>query len=141
MKKLIPLFFLIFVNYVSAAFVYEDYSVSTESIGGNGCITTVDFQMTDELIKEEDLIIDYANQTIRQQGMTIQVFYSNAGLGKSQWTPMSTYSGIYIMPSSILLPVGRWVQNGMEKNWWIRVVIVDGKKCETSKKNYSFEED
>ena len=140
-KKLIPLFCLLFVNNLFAALVYEDFSTSTESMGENGCITTVDFRMTEELVKEEDLLIDYPNPTIRQQGMTIQLFYSNAGLGKSQWAPMTTYSGVYIMGSSILLPIGQWVSNGMGEGWWIRLVIVDAKKCETSEINYHFEEE
>ena len=139
MKKLIPLFCILFVNHLFAAMTYEDFSISTESMGENGCITTVDFLMTEKLVLEEDLLVDYPNPTIRQQGMTVQLFYSNAGLGKSQWAPMSSYSGVYIMGSSILLPIGQWIRSGMEEGWWIRLVIVDAKQCETSDKNYSYE--
>ena len=128
---------LLLVNHLFAAMSYEDFSTSTESMGENGCITTVDFLMTEELAQEEDLLIDYPNPTIRQQGMTIQLFYSNAGFGKSQWAPMSSYSGVYIMGSSILLPIGQWISNGMQEGWWIRLVIVDAKQCETSDRNYS----
>lgn len=139
MKKLIPLFCILYINHVFAAMVYEDFSTSTESMGENGCITTVDFQMTEELVQEEDLLVDYQNPTIRQQGMTVQLFYSNAGLGKSQWAPMSSYSGVYIMGSSILLPIGQWISSGMQEGWWIRLVIVDAKQCKTSDRNYSSE--
>ena len=139
MKKLIPLFCILFINHIFAAMVYEDYSLSTESMGENGCITTVDFQMTEELVQEEDLLVDYPNPTIRQQGMTIQLFYSNSGFGKSQWAPMSSYSGVYIMGSSILLPIGQWISSGMQEGWWIRLVIVDAKQCKTSDRNYSSE--
>ena len=132
MKKLIPLFCILFANHLFAAMTYEDFSTSTESMGENGCITTVDFQMTEELVQQEDLLIDYPNPSIRQQGMTVQLFYSNAGFGKSQWAPMSSYSGVYIMGSSILLPIGQWISSGMQEGWWIRLVIVDAKQCETS---------
>ena len=107
----------------------KDVTISEVDLG-NSCLTTIDVNITENIAKEEDLIIDYDYGKIRKEGVIMNVYYSNI-LGKSQWTDFPSPSNIYLMPSSILLPIKRWINNGMQTNgmWWVRVVLFKNGTC------------
>ena len=60
----------------------------------------------------------------------MNVYYSNA-VGRAQWTDFPSPTNIYLMPSSILVPIKRWIKNGMKTNgtWWVRIVLLRGENC------------
>ena len=107
----------------------KDVTISEVDLA-NSCLTTIDVNITENIAKEEDLIIDYDYGKIRKEGVIMNVYYSNI-LGKSQWTDFPSPSNIYLMPSSILLPIKRWINNGMQTNgmWWVRVVLFKNDSC------------
>ena len=107
----------------------KDVTISEVDLA-NSCLTTIDVNITENIAKEEDLIIDYDYGKIRKEGVIMNVYYSNI-LGKSQWTDFPSPSNIYLMPSSILLPIKRWINNGMQTNgmWWVRVVLFKNGTC------------
>jgi len=131
MKK-IKIVTLIIIIFLSANLVQannKDVTISEVDLG-NSCLTTIDVNITENIAKEEDLIIDYDYGKIRKEGVIMNVYYSNI-LGKSQWTDFPSPSNIYLMPSSILLPIKRWINNGMQTNgmWWVRVVLFKNGTC------------
>ena len=107
----------------------KDIFISESEIG-KGCITTIDLNITENLAQDSDLILDYNYGSIRSSGIIMNVFYSNA-LGRSQWTDFPSPTNIYLMPSSILVPINRWIKNGMKTNgtWWVRIVLLRGGNC------------
>jgi len=131
MKK-IKIVTLIIIIFLSANLVQannKDVTISEVDLA-NSCLTTIDVNITENIAKEEDLIIDYDYGKIRKEGVIMNVYYSNI-LGKSQWTDFPSPSNIYLMPSSILLPIKRWIKNGMQTNgmWWVRVVLFKNGTC------------
>ena len=133
MKKLLQLT-IVSLLYFNQGYAQnsENISVTHELIGGL-CFTTIDITTTEEwLEKEEDLVdlIHYPN--IRNQGFIMDMFYSNAGFGKAQWTEMDT-RGIFVnSPGSLYLPVARWAESGMDSNWYLRITMLNpssGSSC------------
>ena len=107
----------------------RDFTVSNEN-KSIGCITTIDINITERIAAQNDLIIDYNYGDIRNSGIIMNVYYSNA-VGKAQWTEFPSPSNIYLMPNSVLFPIKRWIENGMQTNgkWWVRVVMLKGGEC------------
>ena len=116
------------IQYTSAD--QSDFTVFNEN-KSIGCVTTIDINITKKLAEQNDLIIDYNYEDIRTNGVIMNVYYSNA-VGKAQWTEFPSPSNIYLMPNSILLPLKRWIKNGMQTNgkWWVRVVMLKGGECD-----------
>ena len=107
----------------------QDVTVSNSDLS-NGCLTKIDVNLTKNLAKKDDLIIDYDYGEIRREGVIMNVYYSNI-LGRSQWTDFPSPSNIYLMPSSVLLPISRWIKDGMQTDgmWWVRVVLLRNGNC------------
>ena len=98
MNKLFTLLAVFLVTCSMAFANQEDVSVSHRDIG-NGCLSTIDIRMTERIANQDDLIIDYNYQSIKDEGITMNVYYAQA-MGKAQWTPFTSMRGIYIMRSS-----------------------------------------
>ena len=107
----------------------QDVTVSNSDLS-NGCLTTIDVNLTKNLAKNDDLIVDYDYGEIRREGVIMNVYYSNI-LGRSQWTDFPSPSNIYLMPNSVLLPISRWIKDGMQTDgmWWVRVVLLRNGNC------------
>lgn len=107
----------------------EDVFSSNVDVAG-GCLTTIDIKITERLAEQSDLIIDYDYGKIRKEGVLMNVYYSNVA-ARAQWTDFPSPSNIYLMPSSIFIPIGRWVQNGMKTDgtWWARIVLLRAGNC------------
>ena len=129
MNKLFMLLGIFFLTYSNTFANQNDVSISHKDVGG-GCLTTVDIRMTESIANQDDLVIDYNYQSIKEDGITMNVFYAQA-LGKAQWTPFTSMRGIYIMRSSILLPTQQWIKDGMPTNgnFWVRVVLMKPSSC------------
>ena len=79
----------------------ENITVKSEVIG-EMCFTTIDIQTTEEWLNKEYELIEFDSYpNIRRQGFIMDMFYSNAGFGKSQWTEMDT-KGIYVQSPGTL---------------------------------------
>ncbi len=108
----------------SQVFSSDNVSVKYDAINGF-CFTTIDITVTEDwLNKEEDVIEINSYPNFRQQGFIMDMFYSNAGFGKAQWTEMDT-GGIYVMPAGIYLPVLAWKQGGMQAGWYLRLSMLN----------------
>ncbi len=129
MNKLFTLLAVFLITCSMAFANQEDVSVSHRDIG-NGCLSTIDIIMTERIANQDDLIIDYNYQSIKDEGITMNVYYAQA-MGKAQWTPFTSMRGIYIMRSSILLPTQQWIKDGMPThgNFWVRVVLMKPSSC------------
>lgn len=92
---------------------------------GELCFTTVTIKTTDKWLKQQDELIEFNSYpNIRYQGFIMDMFYSNAGFGLSQWTEMTT-RGIYMMsPGTLYLPIEKWTNDGMKSGWRLRISIV-----------------
>ena len=95
-----------------------------DQVGGM-CFTTIDITVTEEWLNKDHEIIDFDTYpNIRSQGCLIDMFYSNAGMGKSQWAEMDT-RGIYIQsPGTIYLDPSRYSEYGMQPGWLLRISIL-----------------
>ena len=112
--------------------VSENITFKNEQVG-EMCFTTIDISVTDDWLKKEFELIEFNSYpNIRTQGFLMDMFYSNAGMGKSQWTEMDT-RGIYIMsPGTLYLEPYRYSDTGMKPGWLLRVSImnpVSGDSC------------
>ena len=111
--------------FTSQVFAADNISVKHEAISGF-CFTTIDIQTTEEWLNKQDevIILDhYPN--IRRHGFIMDMFYSNAGLGKAQWIEMNT-RGIYVMsPGALILPISNWAESGMGPNWRLRITMLN----------------
>ncbi len=117
------------LSLASAQAQEKDINISNQRLSSS-CLTTIDIRITERLAQKKDLIINYDYGKIRREGILMNVYYSNA-VGKAQWTDFPSPTNIYIMPSSILVPINRWIQNGMKTNgsWWVRIVLLKGGDC------------
>ena len=123
MKKILPYF--IFVCLFSFnALSYENLSIKKSTLESS-ILYTIDLRITKDIGNKSDFLIDINYSNIREDGAIIQVYYSNA-YGKAQWVPFPFSSNIYIMPNSLLLPINRWVEQGMkiDGSWWVRIVML-----------------
>ena len=102
----------------------ENITFSNNRIGGI-FFTTIDIRVTEEWLKKDHEIIDFDTYTnIRTQGCIIDMFYSNAGMGKSQWAEMDT-RGIYIhSPGSIYMEPARYAKDGVKPGWLLRISLI-----------------
>lgn len=131
MKKLFILITLLtYLPFVNAEMKYNDISVSHKDVGGSACLSTIDVRITDELAKEPDYLIDYDYSNIRKDGVLMNVYYSNV-LGKAQWVDFPSPHGIYLMPTSIYLPIEKWINKGVKTDgsWWVRIVLLNPVEC------------
>ena len=125
MKKVCScLIFLSFFNFQLQAYEYENFSIKKTDLDSL-FMYTIDLRITKDIAGESDYLIDLNYSNIREEGTIMQTFYSNA-LGKAQWVPFPFSSNIYIMPNSLLLPISRWVEQGMKTDgtWWVRIVML-----------------
>ena len=134
MKKQLLLNLLLSTLFISSAFAqmeYEDFSITHKSIGSS-CISTIDLRITEEIGKQPDYLVDYDYGSIRKDGVLMSVYYSNI-LGKAQWNDYPSPHGIILMPTSLYLPIDRWLDSGVVANgtWWIRIVILNPADCPT----------
>ena len=112
--------------------VSENITFKNEQVG-EMCFTTIDINVTEDWLKKEYELIEFNSYpNIRRQGFLMDMFYSNAGMGKSQWTEMDT-RGIYIMsPGTLYMEPLRYAESGMKPGWLLRVSImnpVSGDSC------------
>ena len=112
--------------------VSENITFKNEQVG-EMCFTTIDINVTEDWLKKEYELIEFNSYpNIRRQGFLMDMFYSNAGMGKSQWTEMDT-RGIYIMsPGTLYMEPLRYAKSGMKPGWLLRVSImnpVSGDSC------------
>ncbi len=125
MKKFFSyLIFIYFLSFHLLAYEYENFSVKKNDLGSS-FMYTIDLRITEDVGRESDYLVDLNYSNIREDGAIMQVFYSNA-LGKAQWVPFPFPSNIYVMPNSLLLPIGRWTEHGMKTDgtWWVRIVML-----------------
>ena len=127
--KIFTIISMLFLGLTNVPAEEKDISISNESLS-NSCLTTIDINITENLALKDDLIIDYDYGKIRREGVFMNVYYSNA-IGRAQWTDFPSPTNIYLMPSSILVPINRWIKNGMKTNgtWWVRIVLLRGGNC------------
>ena len=102
----------------------ENITFRNNRIGGI-FFTTIDIRVTEEWLKKDHEIIDFDTYTnIRTQGCIIDMFYSNAGMGKSQWAEMDT-RGIYIhSPGSIYMEPAGYAKDGVKPGWLLRISLM-----------------
>lgn len=94
-----------------------------------GKIYTFDIKITDEyanLGPEKVVIFDIPYSNLRTTGAIIQIYYSVGVVGKAQWFLLDGYDGAIIMPSSIHIPLGKWIASGLRKGYILRVVLLTG---------------
>lgn len=99
------------------------YSETCLHIGTADTIFTLDILLTEADLEEEEFIVDIPYPNLRYAGAILQIYYSGP-LGKSQWIPIPNYTGVYLMPDELLLPVRRWIKNGLELNTHIRITLL-----------------
>ena len=120
-------FFLTFLFLSLSVFseTSENIEFKNEQIG-DMCFTTIDISVTEDWLKKEYELIEFNSYpNIRRQGFLMDMFYSNAGMGKSQWTEMDT-RGIYIMsPGTLYMEPLRYAESGMKPGWLLRVSIMN----------------
>ena len=119
------LFTICLLLVTSQVFSSDNVSVKYDAINGF-CFTTIDITVTEDwLNKEEDVIEINSYPNFRQQGFIMDMFYSNAGFGKSQWTEMDT-RGVYMQsPGTIYLEPYRYAESGMQPGWLLRISIMN----------------
>ena len=123
MKKT-ALFFLLVSSSLFGE-VSENITFKNEQVG-EMCFTTVDINVTEEWLNKEFELIEFNSYpNIRRQGFLMDMFYSNAGFGKSQWTEMDT-RGVYMQsPGTIYLEPYRYAESGMQPGWLLRISIMN----------------
>ena len=125
MKKFFSYLLLVcFFSFQLHGYEYENFSIKKTDLGSS-LMYTIDLRITEEVGSKSDYLIDVNYSNIREEGTIMQTFYSNA-LGKAQWVPFPFSSNIYIMPNSLLLPISRWMEQGMKTDgtWWVRIVML-----------------
>ena len=130
MKKT-ALFFLLVSSSLFGE-VSENITFKNEQVG-EMCFTTIDINVTEDWLNKEFELIEFNSYpNIRRQGFLMDMFYSNAGFGKSQWTEMDT-RGVYMQsPGTIYLEPYRYAESGMQPGWLLRISImnpVGGDSC------------
>ena len=125
---------LIFLLFSSSLFaeVSENITFKNEQVG-EMCFTTIDINVTEDWLNKEFELIEFNSYpNIRRQGFLMDMFYSNAGFGKSQWTEMDT-RGVYMdSPGTIYLEPYRYAESGMQPGWLLRISIMNpasGNSC------------
>ena len=123
MKKT-ALFFLLVSSSLFGE-VSENITFKNEQVG-EMCFTTIDINVTEDWLKKEFELIEFNSYpNIRRQGFLMDMFYSNAGFGKSQWTEMDT-RGVYMQsPGTIYLEPYRYAESGMQPGWLLRISIMN----------------
>ena len=123
MKKT-ALFFLLVSSSLFGE-VSENITFENEQVG-EMCFTTIDINVTDDWLNKEFELIEFNSYpNIRRQGFLMDMFYSNAGFGKSQWTEMDT-RGVYMQsPGTIYLEPYRYAESGMQPGWLLRISIMN----------------
>tara|TARA_B100001029_G_C14811771_1_gene312779 strand:+ start:132 stop:527 length:396 start_codon:yes stop_codon:yes gene_type:complete len=123
MKKT-ALFFLLVSSSLFGE-VSENITFKNEQVG-EMCFTTIDINVTDDWLNKEFELIEFNSYpNIRRQGFLMDMFYSNAGFGKSQWTEMDT-RGVYMQsPGTIYLEPYRYAESGMQPGWLLRISIMN----------------
>ena len=123
MKKT-ALFFLLVSSSLFGE-VSENITFKNERVG-EMCFTTIDINVTEDWLNKEFELIEFNSYpNIRRQGFLMDMFYSNAGFGKSQWTEMDT-RGVYMQsPGTIYLEPYRYAESGMQPGWLLRISIMN----------------
>jgi len=121
----------IIVSLILVCFVNQTFPKNLNNVQivndqvGELCFTTMTIRTTEEWLNNEDELIEFNSfPNIRYQGFIMDMFYSNAGFGLSQWTEMTT-RGIYMMsPGTLYLPLSKWEKEGMKPGWRLRISIL-----------------
>ena len=123
MKKTALFFLLVTSSLFGGA--SENITFKNEQVG-EMCFTTIDINVTEDWLKKEFELIEFNSYpNIRRQGFLMDMFYSNAGFGKSQWTEMDT-RGVYMQsPGTIYLEPYRYAESGMQPGWLLRISIMN----------------
>ena len=123
MKKT-ALFFLLVSSSLFGE-VSENITFKNEQVG-EMCFTKIDINVTEDWLNKEFELIEFNSYpNIRRQGFLMDMFYSNAGFGKSQWTEMDT-RGVYMQsPGTIYLEPYRYAESGMQPGWLLRISIIN----------------
>ena len=123
MKKT-ALFFLLVSSSLFGE-VSENITFKNEQVG-EMCFTKIDINVTEDWLNKEFELIEFNSYpNIRRQGFLMDMFYSNAGFGKSQWTEMDT-RGVYMQsPGTIYLEPYRYAESGMQPGWLLRISIMN----------------
>ena len=123
MKKILP-YFIVVCLFSFNTLGYENLSIKKSTLESS-ILYTIDLRITKDIGNKSDFLIDINYSNIREDGAIMQVYYSNA-YGKAQWVSFPFSSNIYIMPNSLLLPINRWVEQGMkiDGSWWVRIVML-----------------
>ena len=123
MKKT-ALFFLLVSSSLFGE-VSENITFKNEQVG-EMCFTTIDINVTEDWLNKEFELIEFNSYpNIRRQGFLMDMFYSNAGFGKSQWTEMDT-RGVYMQsPGTIYLEPYRYAESEMQPGWLLRISIMN----------------
>ena len=121
----LPLIIFLFFSHSVFAEVSENITIKNEEVG-EMCFTTVDIRVSEDWLKKESELIEFnSHPNIRRQGFLMDMFYSNAGFGKSQWTEMDT-RGVYMQsPGTIYLEPYRYAESGMQPGWLLRISIMN----------------
>jgi hypothetical protein len=90
-------------------------------------MVTVDVQITKDRADEEFFSIEFRFGRIRSAGSIIQIFYTVGVMGKAQWFLLNDMGNIVVMPSSLMLPFRKWVEQGLQVGTFVRVVIIQPK--------------
>ena len=123
-KKLLLLGFILFNPMVFAA---GSEKFSNTSVSNVGKIYTYDLTITSEhmkLSKDDDFIFDIPYSSIRKEGVIVQLYYSVGLVGSAQWYTLQDTNGVVLQPNSIMIPLGRWISNGLQEGYKIRIVIL-----------------
>lgn len=100
-----------------------DYSDKCLYSARVGQIFTLDVRIIEEHKGQEDIVIEIPYSNLRYSGAILQVYY-NLAVGKAQWLPFPSTRGIYIMPDSLLLPIGSWIESGLTIGTFVRIVLL-----------------
>ena len=111
----------------------ENITFKNEQVG-EMCFTTIDIDVTEEWLEKKFELIEFNSYpNIRRDGFIMDMFYSNAGFGKSQWTEMDT-RGLYIQsPGTVYMEPYRYGESGMQPGWLVRITILNpasGDSCD-----------
>jgi hypothetical protein len=97
---------------------YEDSCIYEADAGK---VVTIDIRIKESHGDEELIDIPYSN--LRHAGAIIQIYYTVGVWGKAQWYPIPSMNGVVVMSNSLMLPIGKWVKQGLLPGTFIRVVI------------------
>ena len=135
--KIFTIISMLFLGLTSAQAEEKEISISNESLA-NGCLTTIDINVTENLSLKDDLFIDYDYRNFKTNGIIKNVYYTYSKKQR-QWLDLRSRTDMVINPRSVLVPLKSWIQDGikkhllipelMEQSFIIRIVLFKGGNC------------